>query len=286
VSLFALALVLGAAVLHATWNLLAKRAVADTPFLWLAYLVGAVAFAPFAIAILVIARPTLGWPAVLFVAVATCLQLLYFATLTAGYRAGDLSLVYPIARASGPLLATIGAITIFGEHPTPIAVAGALAIVAGAVVLTGDPRALRASGAGRAVGFALATGVVIAMYTLWDKTAVSTLLIPPLLYDWATVTGQSLLFAPVALRRGAELRETWARRRGTVVGVGILSRLAYILVLTALVFSPVSYVAPAREIGILIGAFLGARVLAEGHATRRGIGAATMVLGVIALAVG
>ena len=285
-SLFALALVLGAAVLHATWNLLAKRAVADTPFLWLAYLVGAVVFAPFAIAILMIAQPTLGWPAVLFVAVATCLQLLYFATLTAGYRAGDLSLVYPIARASGPLLATIGAITIFGEHPTPIAVAGALAIVAGAVVLTGDPRALRASGAGRAVGFALATGVVIAMYTLWDKTAVSTLLIPPLLYDWATVTGQSLLFAPVALRRGAELRETWARRRGTVVGVGILSRLAYILVLTALVFSPVSYVAPAREIGILIGAFLGARVLAEGHATRRGIGAATMVLGVIALAVG
>ena len=285
-SLFALALVLGAAVLHATWNLLAKRAVADTPFLWLAYLVGATAFAPFAIAIIVIARPALGWPALLFVAVAACLQLLYFATLTAGYRAGDLSLVYPIARASGPLLATIGAITILGEHPTPLAVAGALGIVAGAIVLTGDPRALRASGAGRAVGFALATGVVIALYTLWDKTAVSALLIPPLLYDWATVTGQALLFAPVALRRGTELRETWARRRGTVLGFGILSRLAYILVLTALVVSPVSYVAPAREIGILIGAFLGARVLAEGHATRRGIGAAAMVLGVVALAVG
>jgi drug/metabolite transporter (DMT)-like permease len=286
VSLFALALVLGAAVLHATWNLLAKRAVADTPFLWLAYLVGAVVFAPFAIAIIVIARPTLGWPALLFVVVAACLQLLYFATLTAGYRAGDLSLVYPIARASGPLLATIGAITIFGERPTPVAIAGALAIVAGAIVLTGDPRALRASGAGRAVGFALATGVVIATYTLWDKTAVSTLLIPPLLYDWATVAGQSLLFAPVALRHGAELRETWARRRGAVLGVGILSRLAYILVLTALVVSPVSYVAPAREVGILIGAFLGARVLAEGNATRRGIGAAAMVVGVIALAVG
>src|SRR5439155_23969898 len=232
------------------------------------------------------AHPALGWPALVFVAVAACLQILYFATLTAGYRAGDLSLVYPIARASGPLLATIGAITIFGERPTPLAIAGALAIVGGALVLAGDPRALRASGAGAAVGFALATGVVIGTYTLWDKTAVSTLLIPPLFYDWATVTGQSLLFAPLALRRGDELRETWARRRGAVLAVGILSRLAYILVLTALIASPVSYVAPAREIGILVGAFLGARVLAEGHATRRGIGAAAMVLGIIALAVG
>jgi len=286
VSSFALALVLGAAVLHATWNLLAKRAVADVPFLWLAYLVGAVFFAPFAIGILVIAHPVLGWPAFVFVAVASCLQILYFATLTAGYRAGDLSLVYPIARASGPLLATIGAILIFDERPTPLAIAGALAIVGGALVLTGDPRTLRASGAGRAVGFALATGVVIGTYTLWDKTAVSAVLIPPLFYDWATVTGQSLLIAPIALRRGQELRETWARRRGAVLGVGILSRLAYILVLTALVVSPVSYVAPAREVGILIGAFLGARVLAEGHGTRRGIGAAAMVLGIIALALG
>jgi len=80
--------------------------------------------------------------------------------------------------------------------------------------------------------------------------------------------------------------EAWTRRRGAVIGVGVLSRLAYILVLTALVVSPVSYVAPAREIGILIGAVLGARVLAEGHVMRRGVGAAAMVVGVLALALG
>src|SRR5438067_1073562 len=131
-SFFALGLVLISAVFHATWNLLAKRAGADAPFLWLAYIVGAITFAPFAIAILVIARPELGWPALVFIAVAVGLQTLYFATLTAGYRAGDLSLVYPIARASGPLLATTGAIAIFGERPTAVAVTGALAIVAGA----------------------------------------------------------------------------------------------------------------------------------------------------------
>jgi drug/metabolite transporter (DMT)-like permease len=127
---------------------------------------------------------------------------------------------------------------------------------------------------------------VIGLYTLWDKTAVSVLLVPPLLYDWATVVGQALVVAPVALRRGPELRATWRERRGAVIGVGLLSRLSYILALTALAVSPVAYVAPAREIGILFGAVLGARLLAEGHALRRGLGAAAMVLGVLALALG
>src|SRR5438046_8272769 len=206
-SLFALGLVLVSAVFHATWNLLAKRAGADTPFLWLAYIVGAITFAPFAIAILVIARPELGWHALVFIAVAVGLQTLYFATLTAGYRAGDLSLVYPIARASGPLLATIGAIAIFGEHPTPLAIGGALAIVAGAFILTGDPRALRRDGAGRAGGFALAPRVVIALYTLWDNTAVSVVPSQPLLYDWAIVVGQALVVTHVAFRHRVAVAE-------------------------------------------------------------------------------
>ena len=283
---FALVLVLGSAVLHATWNLLAKRANAGVPFLWLVYVVGAIAYAPLALAVVLIAQPALGWPALLFVAVAVGLQTLYFATLTAGYRAGELSLVYPIARASGPVVATAGAILLLGERPTPLALGGAAAIVAGAFVLTGDPRALRRRGAERAVAFALATGLVIGAYTLWDKTAVSVLLIPPLLYDWATVVGQAVVTAPLAWRRRSEVRDAWNRQRRAVIGVGILSRLAYILVLTALVVSPVSYIAPAREIGILIGVLLGAYVLAEGEPVRRGIGAAAMVLGVVALASG
>lgn len=283
-SSLALGLVLLSAVIHATWNLLTKRAVADTPFLWLVYVVGAIAYAPLAVAVLLIAQPALGPLALGFAAVAAVLETLYFNALSAGYRAGDLSLVYPLARATGPLLATAGAIAIFGERPTPVALAGALTIVLGALVLTGDPRALGLHG--RAIGFALVTGVVIATYTLWDKTAVSLLLIPPVIFDWATVTGQALILAPAALRRAPEMRETWARRRRAVIGVGILSRLSYILVLTALVVSPVSYIAPAREIGVLIGALMGARLLAEGHVARRAIGAAAMVTGIVALALG
>jgi drug/metabolite transporter (DMT)-like permease len=286
VTAFALALVLTSAVMHATWNLLAKRVRAETPFLFLIYVVGAVAYAPFAIAVIILARPQLGLIAFAFVGIAIVLQTVYFATLTAGYRAGDLSLVYPLARATGPLLATVGAIAIFGERPSVLAIGGALAIVVGAVVLTGDPRSLRARGAGVAVGYALATGVVIALYTLWDKTAVSLLLIPPIVYDWMTISGQALVVAPVAWRRRAEVLEVWARKRWTVIVVGILSRISYLLMLTALAISPVSYVAPARETGILFGTLLGVRVLAEGQGQRRGIGAAAMVAGIVLLAFG
>ena len=282
----ALALVLSSAVLHATWNLIAKQVQAGTPFLFLIYVVGAVAYSPFAIAVLVIAQPTLGWWVIAFVAMSIVLQTVYFGTLTAGYRVGDLSLVYPIARATGPLLATLGAIGVLGERPTPLAIAGALAILAGAVVLTGDPRSLRARGAGRAVGYALLTGVVIALYTLWDKTAVSVALIPPLVYDWMTIGGQAIVVAPAAWRQRVEVARIWNTQRRAVVIVGIISRLSYLLMLTALVISPVSYVAPARETGILFGTLLGTRVLAEGQGSRRLLGAVGMVAGVIALAFG
>ena len=283
---FALGLVLASAVIHASWNLVTKQTRSDTAFLWLAYVIGAIAYAPLAAVVVVVARPQLPPLVLLFVVVSAGLQVVYFGALTAGYRAGDFSLVYPVARATGPLLATAGAIALFGERPSVVALVGAVAILAGALVLTGDPRALRSRGADRALGFAVATGVVIALYTLWDKTAVSGLLVPPLLYDWATVTLQALVVAPRALRDRLRLREVWRTQRRAVVGVGIASRLSYILVLTALAVSPVAYVAPAREIGILLGAVLGARFLAEGHLLRRGLGATAMVAGVVALAVG
>src|SRR5258708_39893893 len=95
--------------MHATWNMVAKREVAGQPFLFVAYVVGALAYTPFVVAFLVIAKPELGWIVLVFVAMAVGLQPGYFATLTAGYRAGDLSLVCPIARATGPLLAPPGA---------------------------------------------------------------------------------------------------------------------------------------------------------------------------------
>ena len=282
----AVGLVLTSAFIHATWNLLAKRVAGGNAFLWLVYVVGAVCYAPLALAVAVIASPVIGPPQLLFIAGTIALHVAYFAFLTAGYRAGDLSLVYPIARASGPMLATLGAIALFHERPTGLALAGAALIIGGALLLTGDPRALHRAGATRALAYALLTGATIGAYTLWDKQAVSTYAIPPLLYDWSRNVGLTLVVLPLALRQRAAVAAHWRDHRREVIGVGVLSPLAYILVLTALTVSPVSYVAPLRESGILIGTLMGTRLLDEEGGRRRVFAAAAMALGIIALALG
>lgn len=278
----ALGLVLLSALLHATWNLLAKRAGGGPPFVALFSLLTTLLLAP--PALWLAAREgfpsPLGWG---FVAGSAVLHLLYFLALQRGYRRGDLSLVYPVARGSGPLLATAAAVLLLGERPSGQALAGALLIVAGGFVLGGGARG---AGARPALAWGLLTGVFIAGYTVLDAAAVTRLGLPPLLYLWLAEVGRTLLLAPVALRRRGEVRQLWRERRGAALGVALLSPLAYLLVLFAMRLAPVSYVAPAREVSILLGALLGARLLAEGQGRRRLLAAAGVALGVALLALG
>jgi drug/metabolite transporter (DMT)-like permease len=108
----------------------------------------------------------------------------------------------------------------------------------------------------------------------------------PILLDWGANLGRALLLTPFALSHWHETRVEWQTHRREAAGVALLAPLSYILVLTALAFTPVTYVAPAREISILIGTMMGTRWLAEGDAYRRLLGAGAMVAGVIGLAVG
>ena len=136
----------------------------------------------------------------------------------------------------------------------------------------------------QAITFGLLTGLTIAGYTLWDKYAVSVLLIPPLLLDYGSNLGRMLLLVPFIRHRWSEVWAEWQTHRLEAMGVACLSPLAYILVLTALVFTPVSYVAPARELSTLIATLLGARLLNEGDLPRRLIAASLIVLGIVTLA--
>jgi drug/metabolite transporter (DMT)-like permease len=136
------------------------------------------------------------------------------------------------------------------------------------------------------VVFGLLTGVFIAAYTLWDKYAVGNLLLSPVLYYWGSLLVQTVVLLPVALGRRGEIRTAWRERWPETLGVAVLSPVAYLLVLTALVFAPVSRIAPAREIGILIGTLLGGGLLAEEGLARRLLASLCMVLGIVALAVG
>lgn len=282
----ALALVLCSAVLHSTWNLAAKRSGGGLSFIWLFIAVGSVIYAPVALVAALIIRPTLGPVELGFIVGSAALHLVYFYFLQRGYQLGDLSLVYPLARGTGPVLATTSAVLFFGEQPTPLALGGALLIAVSVFVLTSGGGLRGVTTARTAVVYGLLTGVVIAAYTLWDKYAVSTLLIAPLMFYWLTSLSQAAILAPYAARHWTRIGQAWRSNWRPVLVVAVLSPLAYILVLSALVFTPVSYVAPAREISILFGTILGARLLAEGYPARRLLAASGMVAGVIALALG
>jgi drug/metabolite transporter (DMT)-like permease len=288
VTALSLTLVLIAAVLHATWNLFAKRAgEAGTVFVWLCAVLMAAIYAPIAVVAYFVADPVIGAPQLVFMLGSGLLHLVYFTVLQHGYRVGDLSLVYPLARGTGPMLSTAAAIIVLGERPTPLALAGALLVCCGVVVLgatgrTPDPD----KPAAPAVAFGLVTGGLIAVYTLWDKHAVAALAIPPLILDVAANSVRGLLLTPHALRRRRALSEVWRSHKREALGVALLAPLAYILVLTALSVSPVSYVAPARETSILIGTLFGVRLLGEGRLGIRVVGAAAIVAGLVGLALG
>lgn len=285
-TLLALVLVLIAAFAHAGWNLLLKRTGGGVGFVWLFAALATCIYAPIALALLWNARFTLGWTALGFIVASATIHTGYFLMLDRGYRFGDLSVVYPLARATGPLLTIIVAITVLGERPGPIALLGALAIICGALYISGTVRTLAHSATRDSLLFAFLTGCTIAAYTICDQQAVTAALVPPVLLHWGENFGRVLLLSPIAMRNKQSVREAWQGHRTSAFAAAVLSPLAYILVLTAMTFTPVSYVAPAREISILVGAWFGARLLGEADARRRLIAAGVMSAGVIALALG
>jgi drug/metabolite transporter (DMT)-like permease len=283
----ALVLVLGAAVLHATWNFLAKRsAEAGAPFVWLVDVGAAVLWTPVAVVAIAVGSPTFGWAGVWLAVGSAALHVGYFLFLQLGYRLGDLSTVYPLARGVGPLLATIGGIVILGERPGPLGVLGAVLVAGGVLVLArSGARSATATGQASGVGAGLLTGLFIAGYTLWDAHAVADVDISPLLYGWATAIGETAILSPVAITGWPAVREAWRSYHREVVAVSLLAPLAYLLVLIALTEAPVSAVAPTRELSIVIGVVLGGRLLKEADAVLRLAAAAAVVAGVVFLAV-
>ena len=281
---YALGLVLAAALCHATWNLFLKRSKGGgVPFFWLVAGIETLIYAPLALWQLAEINYRPDATALAMMLGSALLHVAYFVFLDRGYRTGDLSVVYPLARASGPLLTIIVAILFLGERPAPVALAGALLIGVGAVLLSGNPLAMFHTG-GQGIGFALATGAMIAVYTVWDRQAVAAFLIPPVIYYWGTIVLRLAVTTPVSLRAWPLVTRLWREQRRAVIVVAVLSPLSYCLVLFAMKLAPLSYVAPAREISILIVALYGTRLLNEGDTTRRLTAALLMVAGLAAIA--
>lgn len=284
-SALALTLVLTAACCHATWNFLVKKVDAGPELIWLSSALAAVIYLPVAVVVWIVEAPRFDLVMIAFTAGSALLHLAYFLLLQQGYRRGDLSLVYPTARATGPFLSAIFAVLILGETLTAQIAAGALAVIVGVFLLNGGLRR-RARHLTVSLVFGLATGGLIGTYTVWDAYTVTVLAVSPVLLDYATALARATLLAPIAVRRRTQVRSLWRDHRWPVLGIAVFTPLAYILVLVAFTFTPVIYVAPAREVSVLLSVLAGTLLLGEPSLGRRLGWAALIVTGIVLLATG
>ena len=288
----ALAMVVVAALLHAFWNIVAKKTGGNRHFVLMGGLLLALIWAP--------AGLWLGWSEVprwgltqwAFVAGSGFLHLAYFKVLLKGYRVSDLTVVYPVARGTGPLISSVLAVAVMGEALTVHGALGVLAVCAGVFIVAGGPAMLRGAHDAQqrarlraGLTWGAATGVLIAGYTVLDGYSVKVLLLSPVILDYFGNLVRLPFMLPTALRDPRGFVDAWRRYKWHAVVLGAVSPLAYMLVLYAVRVAPLSHVAPAREISMLFAALIGGRMLGEGDRGQRLLGALMMAGGVVLLAV-
>ena len=284
--LTALLLVLGGAVCHSVWNLLIKTEPRRVEVQFGAIAVGAVLAAP---VLIVYPIGTLSASAWLIIVVSALFETAYVFSLSAAYGAGDLSLVYPVARGTAAFVVAPLAVVVLGERLSVAGVLGIALIVLGiAVHATEDRRSAPADGfsvllRGRAFRFAVLTGLMTAGYSLVNKVGVTTVPVP--LYGFLVFALDTVLINAVLLLR----RDVgWPLRRGgpwrVTIGVGVLMVGAYFAVLSAMAQARIAYVVAAREVSIVIATALGTLVLGEARSVARLSGAFVIFLGLVLIA--
>ena len=288
-TLLALGLVAASAGAHATWNLLLKRARRQEVFVWWLSAFGAVALLP--VGVVLALRTDFEPVGIWYVVGTTLLHICYFVCLGRSLARSDLALVYPIARGFGPGLVPILAVWTLGETVTAGGWAGIAGIVAGIYIMAwwGKLRGLAAASAGEwrtnaaGIGYALLTGVWIALYTIVDKRGVGY--ISPFLYLYLMTCGVAVGLLPYIIRAHgvAAIASEWRGGARSAMAASLLLFVAYGLTLTAMRIADVSYVAPAREMGLLFGVVLGAVVLKERVTKGQLAGAGLIVAGLAAI---
>ncbi len=289
----ALALVILAGLIHASWNIAAKKAGGDARFACFTGLVLMVFWAPVGLYVSWKELPGWGWREWALVALSGVVHLVYYLILLRGYRKADLTVVYPVARGSGPLLSSMAAMLLLGESLSVVGVWGIVSMAAGVFFIAGGLNLLRQTHGAQerqrlylGLGYGALTGFFIASYTVLDGYAVKVLLLSPILLDYVGNVFRVAVLLPMTMGSRQEFVALWREQRRYALWVGIISPVSYVLVLYAVQLAPLSHVAPAREISMLFAAFLGGHFLGEGERGARVVGAALMALGVVSLALG
>lgn len=291
--LSALALIILAGLIHASWNIAAKKAGGDARFAFFTSVVMMLIWAPVGLWASWGVVPHWGWAEWTVVTVSGVLHVLYYIVLLRGYRKADLTVVYPLARGSGPLLSSLVAITLLGEQISAMGMAGIAGVVGGVFLIAGGPGLLRAAHdpaqrrrVHRGMAYGLLTGAFIASYTVVDGYGVRFLLMSPILVDYLGNFVRVAVLAPVVLRDRPAAATLWRQQWKYALMVGAVSPVSYVLVLYAMQVAPLSHVAPAREVSMLFAALIGGHLLGEGDRLQRLLGAVLIAAGVMALALG
>jgi uncharacterized membrane protein len=287
-------MVLGSALMHATWNMLAKRSSHPLAFLWLVNTASMLIFLPvFLWALIQHGLPSSALP---FVVATGILHILYISFLSQAYRYGALSIAYPISRGTGVALVPIVAVPLLGENISAFGLFGIGLVLLGIVGLhvreilgafgsqqsrpTMQTRFLTNRGA----IYALITGLTIAAYSLVDKIGVEHA--HPLVYGYFIFVSMTIGLSPYVLanHRGDVIREFRSNPFLVFVG-GLFVQGTYLIILAAMTIAPVSYIVPLREVSVLFGALLGMLFLKELMTPPRVIAALIITAGVISIAV-
>ncbi|MEP6824207.1 MAG: EamA family transporter [Ramlibacter sp.] len=289
----ALALVVLAGLIHASWNIAAKKAGGDARFAAFTGFIMMVFWAPLGIWLGMAQVPGWGRAEWLLIVASAVLHTVYYIVLLRGYRKADLTVVYPLARGSGPLLSSLAAILFLGESISGLGVAGIVGVVVGVFLIAGGPGLLRASHnpatrkrVHKGMVYGLLSGAFIASYTVVDGYGVKFLLMSPILVDYMGNLARMVILAPVVLRDVGAATLLWKAQWKYALFVGIISPVSYVLVLYAMQAAPLSHVAPAREVSMLFAALIGGHLLGEGDRAARLFGAGLIAAGVMALALG
>lgn len=292
-SLNAFALIVAAGLIHACWNIVAKKAGGDSRFAFFTAWLMMLIWAPLGWWVGRDVVPHWGQSEWLLVLVSGLLHVLYYVVLLRGYRKADLTVVYPLARGSGPLLSSLVAIVFLGEQISSLGALGIVGVVLGVFLIAGGPGLWRArknpqdrDRLRHGLFYGLMTGVFIASYTVVDGYGVKWLLMSPILIDYMGNFVRVLVLAPVVLRDLPAAKLLWLQQWRFAALVALISPVAYVLVLYAMQQAPMSLVAPSREISMLFAALIGGHLLREGDKLVRILGALCIAMGVSALALG
>ena len=273
--------VLAAAAMHAIWNALIKVRLDRFASISLMTLGMGVAALP--------ALPLVELPqgkVWLWIVLSSALHTGYRLFLVKAYETGDLAQAYPLARGTAPLMTTIGGIVLLAEIPAPLAIAGILLLSTGTLLMSLRGGAGLAAFDRSAVGFALATSVFVAGYTLTDGSGARLAATASSYAAWLFIVDSLWTLALCLYLRGLGIFATMLPEWKTGILTGLLGAGSYWIAMWAMTRAPIASVAALRETSILFAMLISIFALREAMTPWRGAAALFIVAGVIALRLG